>query len=377
MTDEPPMTDEPLRILAYNWRDLAHPRAGGAEVYLQSVAYEWVKRGHQVTIFSAAVPGRPAEEFVGGVRVIRRGGRIGVYGQARRYWRREGAGQYDLVLDCVNTRPFLCPRFVRTVPVVALIHQVAREVWHYEAPWPIAVAGRYLLEPRWLRAYRDVPVVTVSESSRESLADYGLRRVTVVPEGWVPAVPAPVAKEPVPTVVFVGRLSANKRPEHAIAAFGLVRRQLPDARLWVIGSGPQEARLRALAGPGVTFLGHLPEEAKRDRLTRAHALVATSVREGWGLVVTEAAATGTVAIGYDVPGLRDSIAASGGVLTRPDPESLAAGLAELLPAVMAGRGPRARAVGVLPWAGVAAAILGVHRSGAPGSRQKAPVASHR
>jgi glycosyltransferase involved in cell wall biosynthesis/O-antigen/teichoic acid export membrane protein len=299
--------DGPLRILAYNWRDLAHPRAGGAEVYLQSVAREWVKRGHGVTVFCGTVAGRRAEEFVDGVRILRRGGRIGVYREARRYWRREGNGQYDLVIDCVNTRPFLCPRFVKNVPVVAVIHQVAREVWRYETPWPISVLGRYLLEPAWLRAYRDVPVVTVSESSRESLAEYGLRRVTVVPEGWVPARPVPVKKEPVPTVVFIGRLSANKRPEHAIRAFGLVRRQLPEAQMWVIGSGPEEARLRKMAGPGVTFLGRVPGYEKRERLGRAHALVATSVREGWGLVVTEAAASGTVAIGYDVAGLRDSI----------------------------------------------------------------------
>jgi O-antigen/teichoic acid export membrane protein len=177
----------PLRILAYNWRDLAHPRAGGAEVYLQSVAREWVKCGHQVTIFCAAVDGRPARERADGVEVIRRGGRLGVYGEARRYWRREGEGQYDLVVDCVNTRPFHCPRFVANVPIVAVVHQVAREIWRYETPWPISVLGRYLLEPAWLRAYRDVPVVTVSESSRESLTGYGLRRVTVVPEGWVPA----------------------------------------------------------------------------------------------------------------------------------------------------------------------------------------------
>ena len=179
--------DRPLRILAYNWRDLAHPRAGGAEVYLQSVAREWVRCGHEVTIFCAAVDGRPARELADGVELIRRGGRLGVYREARRYWRREGDGQYDLVVDCVNTRPFLCPRFVGNVPIVAVVHQVAREIWRYETPWPISVLGRYLLEPAWLRAYRDVPVVTVSESSRESLAEYGLRRVTVVPEGWVPA----------------------------------------------------------------------------------------------------------------------------------------------------------------------------------------------
>ena len=168
--------------------------------------------------------------------------------------------------------------------------------------------------------------------------------------------------------------------------------------MWVIGSGPEEARLRKMAGPGVTFLGHVPEAAKRERLGRAHALVTTSVREGWGLVVTEAAASGTVAIGYDVAGLRDSIGASGGVLTRADPGSLAAGLVELLPSVAAGYGPRARAVGVVPWAQVADAILAgsgyarspvmatagptagrreAYRSGALGGRPEEPVASHR
>ena len=366
----------PLRILAYNWRDLAHPRAGGAEVYLQSVAREWVKRGHEVTVFCGAVEGRPAEEFLDGVRILRRGSRIGVYREARRYWRREGDGQYDLVFDCVNTRPFFCSRFVRNVPVVAVIHQVAREVWRYETPWPISVIGRYLLEPAWLRAYRDVPVVTVSESSRESLAEYGLRRVTVVPEGWVPTRPVPVKKESVPTVVFLGRLSANKRPEHAIRAFGLVRRQLPEAQMWVMGGGPEEARLRKMAGPGVTFLGRVPGAEKRERLGRAHALVVTSVREGWGLVVTEAAVSGTVAIGYDVAGLRDSIGASGGVLTRADPASLATGLVKLLPSVAGGYGPRARPAGVVPWNEVAGGILTVAReSDSPASQVLGQAAS--
>ena len=171
----------------------------------------------------------------------------------------------------------------------------------------------------------------------------------------------PMEKESVPTVVFIGRLSANKRPEHAIRAFGLVRRQLPEAQMWVIGSGPEEARLRKMAGPRVTFLGRVPEEEKHERLGRAHALVVTSVREGWGLVVTEAAARGTVAIGYDVPGLRDSIRASGGILTRADPASLASGLVGLLSSVVAGDGPRAVPAGVVPWSRVAAGILAVAR----------------
>jgi hypothetical protein len=171
----------------------------------------------------------------------------------------------------------------------------------------------------------------------------------------------PAKKEPVPTVVFIGRLSANKRPDHAIRAFGLVRGQLPEAQMWVIGSGPEEARLRKMAGPGVTFFGRVSEEEKRQRLERAHALVATSVREGWGLVVTEAAARGTVSIGYDVAGLRDSIGASGGILTPANPASLATGLVRLLSSVGAGDGHRARPAGVVPWTEVAEGILSVAR----------------
>ena len=171
----------------------------------------------------------------------------------------------------------------------------------------------------------------------------------------------PAEKESVPTVVFIGRLSANKRPDHAIRAFGYVRGQLPEAQMWVIGSGPEEARLRKMAGPGVTFFGRVTEEEKRQRLGRAHALVATSVREGWGLVVTEAAANGTVSIGYDVAGLRDSIGASGGILTRANPASLATGLARLLSSVGAGDVYLARPAGVVPWTEVADGILSVAR----------------
>ena len=111
-----------------------------------------------------------------------------------------------------------------------------------------------------------------------------------------------------------------------------------------------------------TFLGRVSEDEKGDRLSRAHALIVTSVREGWGLVVTEAAAYGTVTVGYDVPGLRDSINASGGVLTSPDPTSLATATVELLTSIAVDGGPRVEPAGVVPWSNVAASILDVARN---------------
>lgn len=74
-----------------------------------------------------------------------------------------------------------------------------------------------------------------------------------------------------------------------------------------MGDGPERARLESLAGPGVTFAGRVTEAEKHRLLCAAWVLLHPSLVEGWGLVVTEAAARYTPAIGFDVPGLRDSI----------------------------------------------------------------------
>src|SRR5262249_20367159 len=149
--------------------------------------------------------------------------------------------------------------------VVALIHQVCREIWYHEMPLPVALAGRYVLEPTWLRRYRDVPALTVSASSLDSLTGYGLRNLTVVPEGITRRPRPDVPREQRPTVVFVGRLARNKGPLDALAAFQVLQRRMPQARLWFVGDGPQRARIAARASAGVTLFGRV-SQAERDEL---------------------------------------------------------------------------------------------------------------
>lgn len=349
-----------MKVLVCNWKDLTHPAAGGAEVYVDAIARHWVDWGHDVTQFCAMSPGQAAEEEVGGVHVLRRGGRFSVYREARRWYSAEGRGRFDVVLDVVNTRPFLCPDYVRDVPVVALIFQVAREIWSYEVPQPAAALGRYWLEPRWLHHYASVPTLTISDSSRESLKSYGLRRVSIVPVGLeLPRLDERPPRETRPTVCFLGRLSANKRPDHALQAFQLARRDVPNAQMWVTGGGPMEGTLRRrFANEPVRFFGRIGDEEKLDLLARCHALLVTSVREGWGLVVTEAAAVATPSIGYDVPGLCDSLRASNGVIVGPTVEEMANMVAGVLPGWAAGRGPTVTPGGVTPWANVARVVFG-------------------
>lgn len=346
-----------MRLLLCNWKDIGHPAAGGAEVYTHQVLRRWAEAGHDVTQFAAAVPGRPDSEVIDGVRIVRRGGRLGVYRAAREFLAARGRNAFDVVIDEVNTRPFgVAGRPGQ--PAVALIHQVAREIWFQELPLPLAALGRHVLEPLWLRAYRDVPVLTVSESSRESLQAYGLRHVTVVPQGVdVSPRPTPSVKEDRPTVLFVGRLVAGKRVDHALAAFAKLRERLPDAQMRVVGTGPLEGRLRASAGPGVHFHGRVGADEKLELMAAGHVLVVTSVREGWGLVVDEAAAMGTPTIGYDVPGLRESVPAAGGTLVEPSPAALADALARALPELVDAPPRPGWRGGARSWDEVAACLL--------------------
>jgi glycosyltransferase involved in cell wall biosynthesis len=300
--------DGALRFLFINWRDIRNPEAGGAEVFTHEVAKRWVDQGHEVTLLTSGFDGAPGVEIVDGVSV-RRIGRLRT-GTFHLLVQRELARLrgFDLVVDEINTAPFLTPLWRnRLPPVVALIHQLAEDVLDSEFPRPVAALGRWL-EPRTLRLYRDLPVVTVSESTRRDLERIGLHDVSVVPDGRDEAPDlGPVEKEPDPTFLYVGRLAANKRPDHALTAFAHIQRLVPEARLWMVGQGPLEQTLSKSLPPGAEMLGFVPRDELYRRLARAHCLLVPSVREGWGLVVIEANSVGTPAVGYDVPGLRDSI----------------------------------------------------------------------
>lgn len=283
---------------------------GGAEVFTREVARRWIKRGHEVVLFTSEFPNCRREEVVDGIRIVRAGGKYSVYWKAKKFYRKRFSKEdYDVVIDEVNTRPFFAHEFVNNgEKVVVLVHQLAREFWFYETSFPLSHVGYYFLEPHWLKGIAGVPTVTVSRSTRQDLLGFGFSHVSVVPEGLsVEPLKELPEKEGFPVVLFVGRLKRAKRPDHALMAFRFVRRSFPDAELWVVGDGYYRSRLERLAFEGVRFFGRVSERVKWDLLRRGWVLVHPSVREGWGLNVVEAAGFGVPTVAYDVAGLRDSV----------------------------------------------------------------------
>lgn len=322
-----------MRIIFLTWRDLAHPRAGGAEVLAQGLARRLAAAGHAVTFFSARVAGRPDDEEVDGLKHVRRGGRYSVYQQAYA-WLRSARPEYDVLIDHINTVPFFTPLYERT-RAIALVPQLARDVWWYETPKVIAAAG-VVSERIYHTLYRSTPAITISASTAQDLRAFGwrgpLRTISMPISVQEPS----AAKQTRPTVLFVGRLTPSKRVEHALRAFGVVRSRRPDAQLWIVGAADDaryERRLHEEAArfAGVEFVGRVDDAERQRRMAAAHVLAVTSAREGWGLVVTEANNVGTPAVGYDVAGLRDSIKPGQGLLVPSgDAQGLGMALADLL-----------------------------------------------
>ncbi len=284
-----------------------------------------------VTLVTAGFEGGPRNENIDGVEIFRVGGKYSVYRKARQFYE-DTRTRYDVVIDEINTRPFMTPRFVNKGECLfALIHQLAREFWFYETRWPLNWVGYYWLENHWLSQYKNVPTLTVSNSTADDLGKLGFKEIMIIPEGvdFEPFQSVPI-KEEKPTLIFVGRFKRAKLPDHAFKAYRIARNEIKDLQIWMIGDGYMRRQIEKMSDENSTFFGHLPRQRRIELVSMSHLILVPAVREGWGLVVTEANAVGTPALGYDVPGLRDSIKnGRTGVLCEPNPNAMARGILSL------------------------------------------------
>ena len=331
----------PRTLLAINFRDPAHPEAGGAELHLAHILGEAAARGWRVTWLASGFPGGAPEGRHGDIRVLRRGNWWNFNWVVPGVLKREFASPApDLIVEDINKVPCFTPWWTRT-PVAVIVPHLFGTTALREASFPVALYVM-ALEAMIPAVYGRGRFVVISESTRDDLVDRGIDRdrVTVVHCGLDHATyrtdPA-ATKSGHPTVVFVGRLRRYKGVDWVMRTFPAVLDRIPDARLVVIGDGPFEAALRRAAdrlgvARAVDFLGFLPSPEKVRRLREAWVVVQPSPKEGWGLTVIEAGACGTAVVAADSPGLRDSVRRDETGLLVPygDDAALAAALVRVL-----------------------------------------------
>ena len=192
-------------------------------------------------------------------------------------------------------------------------------------------------------ASRAAGIVTVCAALKDALVELGVAadRVTVLRNGVDLDAFRPVDRAEArralgfarPTLLTVGHLIPRKGVDIAIRALA----NLPDCDLAIVGAGPEEASLRALASSSgvadrVRFAGRIPQSDLKTWYTAADALVLASDREGWANVLLESMACGTPVIATNVWGNPEVVTApEAGVLMRArTPEALVEAASALL-----------------------------------------------
>lgn len=262
---------------------------------------------------------------------------VGFARAVRRHFR--GDRDYDLVI--ASALPVLTLLGVRAGLGPARRRLVADwlEVWRW-AEWR-RYSGFLSGTIAWFLqgiGARSAPVHTVNSAFTARRLRAAGGRGPIVELGLVdfggPSQPVRPAVLP-PMVAVVGRLIPDKRVDLVLRSLVDARREIPDLTAIVVGDGPDRSRLEGAVrdlglGDAVRFAGRVSDAELEEIVAGATASVSGSRREGFGLVVVEAAARGVPSVVVDAPGnaAAELIAGTNG---RAVAESeLAAGIVEVV-----------------------------------------------
>ncbi|MFM7871682.1 MAG: glycosyltransferase family 4 protein [Ilumatobacteraceae bacterium] len=300
-------------IHVLGWRDLEDPDSGGSEIHADHFMRRWAAAGLEITHRTSLARDRPSLSERNGYRVIRRGGRMSVFPRAVVAEVAHRMGPRDALVELWNGVPWMSPLWHRG-PRLAVLHHVHGPMWRQMLPWPASSLGRVLEARLAPPFYRSTDVVTGCRGVRAELADLGFlsNRVHVVRHGVDEFFSPGGARSLNPSIVCVGRLAPVKRHDLTISAAIEARRRIPALRLVIVGEGPLRGELeRQIAEAGATewisLRGRLSDEALRDEYRAAWLVMSSSLAEGWGMSLTEAAACGTPAVATDISGHRCSV----------------------------------------------------------------------
>lgn len=291
---------------------------GGAERWYRTLADAVAERGHDVTYVTLRQWERGAQPETA-FDIVAAGPRMSLHAKGRRsilaqvafglgvFWHLLRRGRrYDVVhtpalhfslLAVVCARPFGRYRLV-----VDWFEVWTREYWlDYLGP----VAGRIgLLAQRWCARVRQHALCFSKLHERRLREDGFTGPVTLIEGLYAGEARAPEDAEPL--LVFAGRHIPEKRVTALVPALALAREQAPELRCEIFGDGPDRPEvLRLIEDSGLDGAVEAPGFVDDERLSaavrRALCLVLPSQREGYGLVVVEAAAVGTPSVVVAAP----------------------------------------------------------------------------
>jgi glycosyltransferase involved in cell wall biosynthesis len=186
-------------------------------------------------------------------------------------------------------------------------------MWQMTLPGLLGRLG-WLIEHRLAPPfYRRTTIATLSNSSQREIEErMHLHRIAVVPPGISPTFVPGAERSLSPLVVAVGRLVPVKRFDQLIESFVEVHKMVPESKFVIVGEGYMRTELEELiaahgANEWISLPGRISDDELLSLYQGAWLVSSMSLREGWGMSLTEAAACGTPSVAVDIAGHRDAV----------------------------------------------------------------------
>ncbi|MGB9748634.1 MAG: glycosyltransferase family 4 protein [Candidatus Woesearchaeota archaeon] len=306
-----------MRILIINKYCPKHPRAGGAEERLKQLCIRLERLGHEVYLLSARFPGSKDYEFYAGTHIYRIGLKnsyntflihiLGLF-YASFFARKI---KPDIVYEDISPLPWFTPLTMRKRKRVVIIHHINKNVFFKTQWFSFALLG-YILEQSIRFFYKRERIITVGPSTTREVLKMGFRKENIfeIRDGVdVREYSYSKSKFKKPTVLFLGRHELRKGLDLLIKTYDFVKKEIPAVEYIILGDGKERKNFEKMAEgkEDIVFKGFVKGKKKIDFLKKSWVLAVPSRTEGYCIAVLEANACGTLAIGNNVEGLRDSI----------------------------------------------------------------------
>ena len=295
------------RVVFLNYMDIKNPLSGGAEEYCFEVAQRLSILGYEVIWVTRRFVGAPRVEVLKGVKIIRVGNRFTVYPLAIIVTLQL---RPDLIFESINVIPFFTPLFTRK-PILGMIHHIIpHTVIKRKIGW-LSFFADFIQLKLLPGLYRETLILANSESTEKDLLLLGFKNVRLTQLG----VEIPVfqnAPKKSNIMVAAGALRPWKNPDHILNAFTKVPN---DWRLVIFGR-PENKKIvpelkRTAQNLGIADRVDIFESITNEQRTELYKIskiaIIASEKEGWGFAAIEPQTFGCPVVGYDVPGIRDSV----------------------------------------------------------------------
>ncbi len=226
------------------------------------------------------------------------------------YWEHLDLSSYDLVIS--SSHSFSSKSVITHNPTCHLsyIHTPPRYLYeeYNEMRWLRLPVVKILLRPLFIYlrkkdyegAQRPDILIANSATVQQRIQKYYGRNSTVI---YPPiSLPTRLIHKKKEYYVCHSRLVTQKGIDIAIKACNQLR-----LNLLIIGTGPQEKKLRVIAGPTISFLGYVPDPDLAETYAGAQALIYCSREEDFGMVPVEAMAHGVPVIAYNSGGVSETV----------------------------------------------------------------------